>query len=405
MAQPITLSENTLLKLLLRRGSNEERKLVKPSKGELIYTVDSRRVFVGDGSTYGGYVVGNKFYGSGTDVINPTIPQNTSLTNGYAYYGDSYFNTVNASYYVLTGTDVTNLSSWQMVGNITTGNNTTTIRNNDGTISLLPLSAGSFDSKIFTGGLSSNGKYISLGPTIYTNTILPLNGTTLTLSAYGNHYIQISDSVLKFAPDAVIPLELPKYAKFGTAEVNFTQGTDWNNKTGYVYKNQDTIEVRPTLGSTMTYLSQPAVIFGYVNYIPGQIDIDYNSMGGFGLSTFNIDFTTSGPSTLTAYTTVSGISGTGTLQFDGFIQMEDTVPAYMSIAINTDANNGNSTPISLNPFKLIQSGNYYTNFTFFAPMSAATTSTNSVGTMKLTLSASSTSGPFRLNYLQVTAVL
>ena len=193
MAQTITLSENTLLKLLLRRGSNEERKLVIPSKVELIYTVDSRRVFVGDGSTYGGYVVGNKFYGSGTDVISPTIPQNTNLTNGYAYYGDSYFNTVNSSYYVLTGTDVTNLSSWQMIGNITTGNNTTTVRNSDGTISLLPLSAGSFDSKIFTGGLSSNGTYISLGPTIYTNTILPLNGTTLTLSAYGDHYIQISD--------------------------------------------------------------------------------------------------------------------------------------------------------------------------------------------------------------------
>jgi len=90
MAQTITLSENTLLKLVIRRGSNEERKLVIPSKSELIYTVDSRRVFVGDGTTYGGYVVGNKFYGSGTDVINPTIQQNASITNGFAFYGDSY---------------------------------------------------------------------------------------------------------------------------------------------------------------------------------------------------------------------------------------------------------------------------------------------------------------------------
>lgn len=404
MAQTITLSENTLLKLLLRRGSNEERKLVKPSKGELIYTVDSRRVFVGDGSTYGGYVVGNKFYGSGTDVINPTIPQNTNLTNGYAYYGDSYFNTVNASYYVLTGTDVTNLSSWQMVGNITTGNNTTTVRNNDGTLSLLPLSAGSFDSRIFTGGLSSNGKYISLGPTIYTNTILPLNGTTLTLSAYGDHYIQISNSVLKFAPDAVVPLELPLYAKFGTAEVNFQQGNDWNNNVGYLYKDTDTIQVRPTLGSSTTYLTQPAVLFGDAN-TPGQINIGYTSLSSFGLSTFKIDFTTSGASTLTAYTTVSGISSVGALLFNGLVVYNDVGNSNISIIVNTDANNGYLDPISLTAFKNNRTGTYLTTFSFFAPMSAATTSTNSIGTMELTLSASASIGEFRLDYLQVIAVV
>ena len=400
MAQTITLSENTLLKLVIRRGSNEERKLVIPSKGELIYTVDSRRVFVGDGTTYGGYVVGNKFYGSGTDVINPTIQQNASITNGFAFYGDSYFNTVNSSYYVLTGTNVTNLSSWQMVGNITTGNNITTTRNNDGSISLLPLSAGSFDSKIFTGGLSSNGTYISLGPTIYTNTILPLNGTTLTLSAAGNNYIKISDSMLQFAPSSTLTLELPALAKFGTAEVNFDQ-TNWNNSVGYVYKDNNTIKTTPTLGSGITFLSTPIDVLTQLGYTAPL------EMGSFGLSTFNIDFTTSGPSTVTGLSTLSGLPYAGALLFTGeLLTYTNPITSYIQIIVNTDANFGNSDPITLNAYQFnnISFDQWQTNFTFFAPLSSATASTNSVGTMTLVISASSNAS-FKLTYLNIIAVL
>ena len=403
MAQTITLSENTLLKLVIRRGSNEERKLVIPSKGELIYTVDSRRVFVGDGTTYGGYVVGNKFYGSGTDVINPTIQQNASITNGFAFYGDSYFNTVNSSYYVLTGTNVTNLSSWQMVGNITTGNNVTTTRNNDGSISLLPLSADSFDSKIFTGGLSSNGTYISLGPTIYTNTILPLNGTTLTLSASGNNYIKISDSVLQFAPSSTLTLELPALAKFGTAEVNFVQ-TNWNNSVGYVYKDNNTIKTTPTLGSGITFLSTPIDVLTQLGYSAPV------ELASFGLSTFNIDFTTSGPSTVTGLSTLSGLPYAGALLFTGVLSSTVfPLTSYTQIIVNTDANYSNLNPITLNAYQFdkISTSGWVTNFTFFAPLSAATSSTNSVGTMTLLISASgsNTTPGFRLNSLNIIAVL
>lgn len=50
----IEITENTLLKLLIRRGSNTERANVILSEGELGYTVDTRRLFVGDGVTAGG---------------------------------------------------------------------------------------------------------------------------------------------------------------------------------------------------------------------------------------------------------------------------------------------------------------------------------------------------------------
>jgi alpha-tubulin suppressor-like RCC1 family protein len=49
----IEITENTLLKLLIRRGSNTERTNVVLSEGELGYTVDTRRLFVGDGVTTG----------------------------------------------------------------------------------------------------------------------------------------------------------------------------------------------------------------------------------------------------------------------------------------------------------------------------------------------------------------
>ena len=62
MAKKIEILENTLLKLLVRRGSDVDRKCVVLSQGELGYTADTERLFVGDGITYGGNVVGNLVY-------------------------------------------------------------------------------------------------------------------------------------------------------------------------------------------------------------------------------------------------------------------------------------------------------------------------------------------------------
>lgn len=44
--------------LQLRRGTDAERKLVTFAAGELIYTTDTKKVFVGDGTTQGGKFVG-----------------------------------------------------------------------------------------------------------------------------------------------------------------------------------------------------------------------------------------------------------------------------------------------------------------------------------------------------------
>ena len=49
MAKKIEILENTLLKLLVRRGDDVDRKNVVLSEGELGYTTDGKRLYVGDG--------------------------------------------------------------------------------------------------------------------------------------------------------------------------------------------------------------------------------------------------------------------------------------------------------------------------------------------------------------------
>lgn len=56
--------------LQIRRGTNLERLLITPVQGELIYTTDTKKLYVGDGVTVGG-----------VDVDTDTIPALENLTN------------------------------------------------------------------------------------------------------------------------------------------------------------------------------------------------------------------------------------------------------------------------------------------------------------------------------------
>ena len=58
--------------LQLRRGSSSGLSGVIPDPGELIYTTDTKLVYVGDGSTAGGTAVSG---GGSNDIVNDTTPQ------------------------------------------------------------------------------------------------------------------------------------------------------------------------------------------------------------------------------------------------------------------------------------------------------------------------------------------
>lgn len=59
--------------LRLRRGTNAERLLITPVEGELIYTTDTKLLYVGDGSTAGGTLVTGSGGGGGATSLEDLI--------------------------------------------------------------------------------------------------------------------------------------------------------------------------------------------------------------------------------------------------------------------------------------------------------------------------------------------
>ena len=67
--------------LRLRRGTNAERQLITPLQGELIYTTDTKLLYVGDGTTVGGTLVTGAGGGS-TTLDGLTDTDLSGATNG-----------------------------------------------------------------------------------------------------------------------------------------------------------------------------------------------------------------------------------------------------------------------------------------------------------------------------------
>ena len=97
----------TIVKLKVRRGTDEQRQSVTLEQGELGYTADTNRTFIGDGVTVGGSVVGTKMFsilGSNGGRVN----QNDAYKNDIVYE--------NNFLYQLSGTDYSALSAWAFIG-------------------------------------------------------------------------------------------------------------------------------------------------------------------------------------------------------------------------------------------------------------------------------------------------
>ena len=169
MSKKIEILENTLLKLLVRRGTDAERQLITLDVGELGYTTDGKRLFVGDGSTVGGKVAGNVFLGSAVD--------HTLITEGTD--GDFAFNTTNNTLYAKNGT------SWDRIAVLfTAADGSIEVDVNAGTIAVGTLSASHFeDATDLTGNsIEIVSGQISLSSTqIKTNRVTPSSTSHLFL--------------------------------------------------------------------------------------------------------------------------------------------------------------------------------------------------------------------------------
>ena len=76
----------------LRRGSNFDRLPIKFPEGEIVFTTDTKRVFIGDNSTFGGVFVGNQnYWGPWTlDFHNgPNVYGNANAIKGDLWYNTS----------------------------------------------------------------------------------------------------------------------------------------------------------------------------------------------------------------------------------------------------------------------------------------------------------------------------
>jgi hypothetical protein len=99
----------TIIKLKIRRGTNNQRKTVVLEQGELGYTIDeTRRVYVGDGSTPGGVAIGS--------VSHLPIISDGARTTLYAERGDIVYDT--SMLYQLTGTDPAQTIQWKAIGTV-----------------------------------------------------------------------------------------------------------------------------------------------------------------------------------------------------------------------------------------------------------------------------------------------
>lgn len=94
-----------VIKLKIRRGTDADRKLIKLDQGELGFTTDTERVFVGNGVDSGGIVVGNK-------IFTPNNSSYNQLSTINAQMGDIV--PLSGVAYQLTSTDYTQLSNWSL---------------------------------------------------------------------------------------------------------------------------------------------------------------------------------------------------------------------------------------------------------------------------------------------------
>jgi hypothetical protein len=68
--------DRKIAKIKVRRGFDSERKIVMFSEGELIYVIDKKRMYIGDGTTLGGVPVSSKHFITSVEDIPSTAIEN-----------------------------------------------------------------------------------------------------------------------------------------------------------------------------------------------------------------------------------------------------------------------------------------------------------------------------------------
>jgi hypothetical protein len=105
----------------IKRGPDADRLVITPAQGELIYTTDTKKLYVGDGTTLGGVAVDTgtvAFSGIGTDVT-PNADSTWDIGATGNRWAEGWFDNVYGAFTgALTGNVTGNLSG-NVTGNVT----------------------------------------------------------------------------------------------------------------------------------------------------------------------------------------------------------------------------------------------------------------------------------------------
>lgn len=96
------MADIKIVKIKIRRGTDSQRRSTLLDQGELGYTTDTKRLFIGNGVLSGGQVVGSKFH--------PALTNYYSLSSTNAETGDIVV--ANNIMYQLTGTNYAAITGW-----------------------------------------------------------------------------------------------------------------------------------------------------------------------------------------------------------------------------------------------------------------------------------------------------
>jgi hypothetical protein len=163
--------QNSVLKLIVRQGTDFDRKQIILTSGELGYTTDTKRLFVGNSVLSGGDVVGNISH-----PINTTIPNNYP----YALAGDTAYASDVRKLYRAKGTNSNDLSGWDQIGGVyVSGDNYIKISDSN-TITLATLSANSLSNDLVKFPLYLDAGKLALSSSIPTSII---STKTVTISS------------------------------------------------------------------------------------------------------------------------------------------------------------------------------------------------------------------------------
>jgi hypothetical protein len=108
--------------LRVRRGTNAQRLTITPDEGEVIYTTDTKNVYIGDGTTVGGVLVtgGGIVDGSFVGDVKGSLFADDSTIMVDGITGNIYAIDINATTVTATTTDITTVNATAV--NVTTLN-------------------------------------------------------------------------------------------------------------------------------------------------------------------------------------------------------------------------------------------------------------------------------------------